>query len=300
MTINCVAIISPGDMGHAVGRVLRQNGLDVITCLEGRSSRTRELARQAGFRGVGNFADLVTEADLVLSIVVPSEALSVARVVADALRVTNRHLYFAECNAISPQSTATACATISQAGGRFIDASIIGYPPKDGVVPRFYVSGPDAGVLSALHDKGIEVRKIGDGIGQASGIKMCYAALTKGTFALQYALAIAAHRLGLFDELCAELAQSQAEAWRVMQKTLPQLPAKAQRWIAEMEQIAVTFSQVGVTPDIHLGAAEVYRLISQTPLARETPETIDHSRTFAECIDRISQSAIGVLDCRSR
>ena len=33
MVVKTVAIISPGDMGHSVGSVLRDNGFDVITCL---------------------------------------------------------------------------------------------------------------------------------------------------------------------------------------------------------------------------------------------------------------------------
>jgi hypothetical protein len=32
MNIGTVAILSPGDMGHAVGQRLRENELDVITC----------------------------------------------------------------------------------------------------------------------------------------------------------------------------------------------------------------------------------------------------------------------------
>ena len=48
MAIERVAILSPGDMGHAVGKALRQGGLEVITCLNGRSERTRGLAEAAG------------------------------------------------------------------------------------------------------------------------------------------------------------------------------------------------------------------------------------------------------------
>ena len=44
MTIEVVGIMSPGDMGHAVGRVLIEHGLRVLTCLEGRSKRTYDLA----------------------------------------------------------------------------------------------------------------------------------------------------------------------------------------------------------------------------------------------------------------
>ena len=39
MAIQTVALLSPGDMGHSVGKVLHDHGLRVITCFEGRSQR---------------------------------------------------------------------------------------------------------------------------------------------------------------------------------------------------------------------------------------------------------------------
>ncbi|GIT42964.1 MAG: hypothetical protein Ct9H300mP11_09000 [Chloroflexota bacterium] len=48
MSIESVAILSPGDMGHAIGQLLRENELHVLTCLAGRSNRTRQLSEQAG------------------------------------------------------------------------------------------------------------------------------------------------------------------------------------------------------------------------------------------------------------
>ena len=50
MDISTVAILSPGDMGHAVGQRLRENELDVITCLAGRSHRTRALSHTETIR----------------------------------------------------------------------------------------------------------------------------------------------------------------------------------------------------------------------------------------------------------
>ncbi|GIT20169.1 MAG: hypothetical protein CM1200mP39_29750 [Dehalococcoidia bacterium] len=56
MVANKIAILSPGDMGHAVGRVLSEHGFDILTHLEGRSERTRVLAQDAGFR-ISPFAE---------------------------------------------------------------------------------------------------------------------------------------------------------------------------------------------------------------------------------------------------
>ena len=74
MTLETVAIISPGDMGHAVGRLLRENGLRITTCLAGRSARTRGLSQQAGIIDVPALDELVRQADILLSITV-SEAV---------------------------------------------------------------------------------------------------------------------------------------------------------------------------------------------------------------------------------
>ena len=65
-------------MGHAVGRLLGSRGFDVVTSLAGRSARTRSLAAQAGIRDLGSTDALVTEADLVLSILPPAAAVAAA------------------------------------------------------------------------------------------------------------------------------------------------------------------------------------------------------------------------------
>lgn len=287
MSIHRVAILSPGDMGHAVGRALGEAGLEIITCLQGRSDRTRTLAERANIRDVATMEDLVIEADLVLSILVPAEALNVATRIADALRTTGAGAAFADCNATSPQTALAIDEVIVAAGGRSIDASIIGGPPVRGNRPRFYVSGPDSGIMSHLDGKGIVVRLLGEKIGRASGIKMCYAALTKGTSALYTALLTAAEALDLSKPLRAELASSQSDAYKRMQAQVPSLPANAFRWIGEMEEIAATFEHVGVTPYFHRGAAEMFRLLSETPYAAETPETVDKSRTLEQTVSGV-------------
>ena len=188
MAVKKVAILSPGDMGHAVGRALAEHGIEILTSLAGRSERTQTLARAAGFKEVPTLEDVVSEADLVLSILVPSHAETFARELAAALKNTGAAPYIADCNAISPIRSAMIEVLIDSAGGKFIDGSIIGGPPGPGVPPRFYVSGIHAQAMLPLDGKGIAVKSLGETTGRASGIKMCYAALTKGTSTLQVAL----------------------------------------------------------------------------------------------------------------
>ena len=206
-----IAIMSPGDMGHAVGAVLRQAGLRVITQLDGRSERTRALAARAGIEQVADDDILVRAADILLSILVPAEALALAERIAGAVRGTGATPLYVDCNAIAPQTARQVAEIVEGAGARFVDAGIIGPPPQSGATStRFYASGGDAATFARLKDFGLDVRVVGDRPGQASALKMCYAALTKGTTALMTELSIAAERLGVSDALRAEFAREPA------------------------------------------------------------------------------------------
>ncbi|MCC9075330.1 DUF1932 domain-containing protein [Litorilinea aerophila] len=292
-----VAILSPGDMGHAVGRVLREHGLPVITCLQGRSPRTRNLAAQAGIAPVDSYEELVQQADLLLSILVPAQALTAARQVAEALQRTGADLLYVDCNAISPETVRRLGQEVEQAGARFVDASIIGPPPREPGATRFYASGPHADEFAVLQNFGLDVRVIGETVGHASALKMCYAALTKGLTALSTELLVAAQALGVWPALRQEFEASQPAMLQRMNRSLPGMPAKAYRWVGEMEEIAATFEQVGLTPRMLLGAADMYRLVEQTPLARLTPE--DPQPTLEEMLQILSEHLSQVVGSTS-
>lgn len=273
--MNTVGILSPGDMGHTVGERLRSNGLRVIAHLADRSERTRQLAAQVGIEEVESYDALVMEADAVLCILVPAQAGAAAKKVAAALGRTGAGLLYADCNAIAPQTTKEIGALISGAGGRFVDASIIGPPPRRDGATRFYASGVHAAELALLNDYGLDVPVISDRIGDASAIKMCYAGLTKGLTALCTELLVAAEALGVRGALLEEYRLSQAAMLKRMEGGLTGMPPKSRRWVGEMEEIAATMAAVGLTPKFHEGAADIYSFVGATPLADRTPEDPD-------------------------
>lgn len=270
-----VGILSPGDMGHTVGERLKSNGLRVVAYLADRSARTRGLAAKAGIEEVDSYDALVEEADIVLCILVPAEAGAAAQKVADALGRTGADLLYADCNAIAPQTTIEIGETITEAGGRFVDASIIGPPPRGEGATRFYASGKHANELAKLNDYGLDVPVISDRIGDASAIKMCYAGLTKGLTALCVELLVAAEALGIREALFAEYNLSQAAMLKRMEGGLPGMPPKSRRWVGEMEEISATMAGVGMTGKFHDGAADIYRFVGDSTLADRTPEDPD-------------------------
>jgi 3-hydroxyisobutyrate dehydrogenase-like beta-hydroxyacid dehydrogenase len=277
MAITTVGLLSPGDMGHSIGAVLRSNGLQVLTCLQGRSARTRALAEQSGFDDCGSLEELVTKSDIILCVLVPARATAVARQVADAIRVSQADVLYVDCNAISPQTVRGIADLILSTGARFADVGIVGPPPrKPGT--RFYTSGPGAAEFAELKQFGLDARVIGGEPGQASGLKMCYGALTKGLLALSTELLIAARLMGLEETLRSEQQESMSEVVSWLERQLPTMPPKAYRWVGEMEEIASTFAHLGLTPNILTGAADMYRMVEQTPIGKESPENRDPNR----------------------
>ena len=289
MDISTVAILSPGDMGHAVGQRLREHELDVITCLGGRSERTRALSQKAGIGDVATIEELVQRSDLIMSMTVSAAVPGVCQQVADALAATGADTLFAECNAVSPQLVRTLEPVITDAGGRFVDVSIIGGPPRPGYSPHFYASGQHAAQFEQLNESGLTVLKLDGEVGQASGIKMCYAAMTKGSWALYTQLLMAAEMMGLTEPLLAEFASGQQAVLQRMELTIPTVPPRSRRWVSEMEEIRDTFAELGMTPHLFEGVAEMYRFIGGTPLGEEFPESRDRDRTFTETIQQLAQ-----------
>ncbi|OUL29975.1 6-phosphogluconate dehydrogenase [Nostoc sp. RF31YmG] len=292
MQIQTIGILSPGDMGQAIASVLNQHGLKTIAALDDRSDRTRQLAAAAYIQDVGSLKQLVIESDVVLSVLVPAAATEAAEQVAEAIDSVGKSILYVDANAISPHKVRSIAQIIESKGGDFVDASIIGPPPRVPNRTRIYASGKKAVELQQLRNYGLDIRVIGEEIGQASGLKMCYAALTKGLTAIGTELLIAAHRLGLDQQLWDEVSTSQPELAKILTRSLPSMTPKAHRWIGEMEEIADTFAALELTDRIFQGAADVYRLVQQTSLGKETPEESERDRPLSDIITTLSQESL--------
>jgi hypothetical protein len=153
---------------------------------------------------------------------------------------------------------------------------------------NLYVSGPGAGDLAQLANDQLRVHILGERFGDASAVKMCYGAFNKGTQGLMLETLMAAQRLGVYEELEKQLLSSRPDQYNALLDALPLLPPKAYRWVPEMLEIARTFEGVGMTPRIFQGEADMFELVADTPLGRETPENRDKSRTGKDVIKQLA------------
>jgi L-threonate 2-dehydrogenase len=257
-----VAVIAPGAMGAAVGKRLADNGLTVLTSLDGRSEETRGRAKAAGMTASKD--NDIARADFILSILPPGDALALAQRFAPALRASNAKPVYVDCNAINPKTVERVAAVIAPTECAFVDAGIIGQPPKPGDAgPRIYASGPAAARFADLRDYGLDIRVLDGELSAASALKMSYAGITKGTQAIGAAMMLAATRGGSADALMAELQGSQKEMLAWLKRQLTAMPPKAYRWVAEMQEIAGFVGDDPAARDLYEGAAEFYERFAE-------------------------------------
>jgi L-threonate 2-dehydrogenase len=257
-----VAIIAPGAMGAAVGKRLADSGLKVLTSLRGRSQETQARAKEAGIAGASD--EEIAASDFILSILPPGDALSLAQHFAPVLKLSNAKPVYVDCNAINPVTVDKVAAAIAPTDCPFVDAGIIGSPPKPGDAgPRFYASGPAALRFATLRDYGLDIRVLDGALSAASALKMSYAGITKGTQAIGAAMMLAATRAGSADALFAELSSSQKEMFAWFKRGLGQMPPKAYRWIAEMHEIAGFVAEDPAAHELYEGAAHFYERIAE-------------------------------------
>jgi len=249
-------------MGAGIGKRLASHGVRVLTSLAGRSEATAARAREAGMVAANN--EEIAAADFVLSILPPGDALALAQRFAPVLAASNAKPVYVDCNAINPATVEQVAAIIAPTGCPFVDAGIIGSPPKPGDAgPRIYASGRAAPRFATLRDYGLDIRVLDGALSAASALKMSYAGITKGTQAIGAAMMLAATRAGSADALFKELQGSQKEMLAWFQRALAAMPPKAYRWVAEMHEIAGFVGDDPTASELYQGAAHFYERIAE-------------------------------------
>src|SRR5260370_5571822 len=113
-------------MGAALGRALIGDGLQVVTTLEGRSERTERLCRAAGLEVLPSLDEVVQRAGVVVSVVPPSVALSMALQYARLADTAPVGRLYVDANAVSPATAVEIGQILAAAGVDYVDAAING------------------------------------------------------------------------------------------------------------------------------------------------------------------------------
>lgn len=303
-----IGILSLGDMGTGIAKLLVAKGFSVATNGSGRSKETLERAQAASVTNLPTDTDLVKQCDVILSVVPPRDAEETAQRVIDAMQFVTKgqQLYFADMNAVAPSTIKAMDRSIKRAQVpiALIDGSILGGPPKpkeagspaeaggasataggDWDLPLLPTSGPvqvaDIPGYGAKLAETLNVRHISPDIGASSGLKMCFASLSKGYAAIAIQSFTTAQRMGVLEPLREALQEIVPGRVKQTENALTGMPPKAYRWVREMEEIAKTHAEEGGFEDyLFKGAAGVYKAVAQdTVLGQETVGQRKRGRT---------------------
>ncbi|KAF3045422.1 hypothetical protein E8E12_002490 [Didymella heteroderae] len=269
-----VAILSIGQMGLGVASLLLAHDFRVITNVSDRSTATQERARSAGIEQLPSDEELVAQADYILSIVPPKDAPATAQRIVEAVKSGARKekredLWFLDLNAGSPDGVTKLYHIFKREAPSvaFVDGGIIGAPPSlkedaSWFRPGIPLSGPrrlsDAPRAGARLADVLNARFLGPEIGTASGLKACFAALSKGFTALALQSYVTATQLHVLPDLKHYLDIYNPTAREKAERSIVGCTTKAYRWIEEMHQIGDTFAVQGGFGD----QARVFREIA--------------------------------------
>ncbi|KAF4848556.1 hypotheticall protein [Colletotrichum siamense] len=268
-----IGILSIGDMGMGIAKLLVSRGFSVATNGEGRSQATIDRARSANVEVLTSDLHLVQSRPFIFSVAPPKDAMSIAqRILKASLGAKlEKPLYFTDLNAVSPATCKQIAGMFEEAKSpvRFVDGCIIGGPPKlkDPSGAWYVPSMPTSGKHSLNEAcpelaQTLNMRHISPDVGAASGLKMCFATTTKGFMGLGIQAFTTASALGVVDELRKEMKEAAPGLLDFAEKSIPLVPPKSYRWVREMEEISDTHRDEGGfqnKADIFRAMAELYQ-----------------------------------------
>ena len=292
MAFQKIGIMSIGEMGFHWAKLLKAHGVEVLTYDKDRGEVSRRRGENAGVTSVASMTDLVSQTELIVSIVVPSAAIDVAKKVAAAVKTSRRKdLMFLDANAISPMTAEAIGKNLEPAGVNFIDGCIIGSAARMGKGTIVYVSGREANRMQVLEKFNIPVKVLGASTNQASAFKVVYAGLTKGLQGLFCELFMGARRFGLVEEIRAQYDESFPGLLEKVSSSIVGLNIHAGRRAEEMDELKRTFDHFGMKSFMAPAAQKVLEAIAALPRG-EASASGARTGDLAETLERFYEMGL--------
>jgi len=267
-----IGILHPGEMGISIAASAINSGNQVYWASVGRGDKTRLRAEKHNLIEVESLSQLCQTSEIIFSVCPPHSAEEVTKSVIEY----GFKGFYLDANAISPQRASKIGQLMEASNIRFIDGGIIGGPAWTPKETWLYLSGKNAKVIADCFPNGpLETKIVGDEIGKASALKMCYAAYSKGTTALLAAILATAESLGVRDELYQQWDMDDSGFSEQVNRRVTRITAKAWRFEGEMHEIASTLQEAGLPNGFHQAAAEIYRRMAGFKDSLETPQLND-------------------------
>jgi 3-hydroxyisobutyrate dehydrogenase-like beta-hydroxyacid dehydrogenase len=214
-----IGLVGYGEVGRILAEDLRQAGLDVAAYdvklaipqsgaqpAAGADLPLREHAAKHRVVLADSHATLAGAADLVISAVTASQALSVAAACAPSLRPGT---WVLDLNSCSPGTKQRAAALVDAAGGRFVEGAVMTSVPPYRIRVPLLLGGPHAAPLQPqINELGFAAKVASDQLGVASATKMCRSVIIKGMESMFFESLITARAYGVEEQVLASLGET--------------------------------------------------------------------------------------------
>ena len=286
------AFIGFGEAGGILAAGLAKAGAavratyDILIENPATAARHRAKAEAQGIIAAPSAAQAVAGADVVISAVVADQTVVAAANVAPHL--TPGQIYM-DINSTSPKRKREAAAAIEAGGAAFVEAAVMNVVPGPGIKVPMLLAGREAPALvDLLRPYGMEVRAIGERIGDASAVKMVRSVFVKGFNCILLECMVAASRYKVEDRVLDSLDGSYPEFdWRaVADESLPRLIRHGKRQSSEMHAVAETLQDIDMDPFMALGSAKRLGWIADFGLLDKLDELPKTYREFLDLVDR--------------
>ena len=248
-----LCFIGFGEAGQAIASGLRDAGVTSIAAWDilfprDEGAKLKAAGETIRARLAASAADAVANSDIIVAAVTAASSLEAAQSVAPQI---SGNPYYLDINSVSP-GRKQETARLLDGMARYVDVAILApIHPRRHQTPLL-LAGPHAeAVLPLLVDE-LEMQGViaSDEVGAAAALKMIRSVMIKGIEALTAECFLAAQRAGITDEVAASLKNNYpALDWpKVIAYNLERMASHGIRRADEMEQVAVTLSELGIAP----------------------------------------------------
>lgn len=267
-----VGIIGYGEAGQIFAQGLVASGNYAVTAYDlqlGDSGDTTVAATMyaaataAGVTLRPTLSAAIAEADIIISAVTASAAISVMQQVAALMHSQQAQQpqprFIMDINSISPAAKQQGFALISAAGGNYVEAAVMASIPPYGLAVPIMLGGPHAAPFThMMASAGMNLTIAAAEIGVASAIKMCRSVMIKGLEALTIESLFTARHYGVEEQVIASLNETfPGLDWRQQADYLvSRVVQHGRRRAAELREVARTVDDAGLTPWLSSAIAE--------------------------------------------
>lgn len=271
-----IGLIGFGEAGHtfaiAGDWASAAHVFDIKTDSDSDGPVMRARYADAGVSGCSSLAEMVGQADLILSLVTADQALAVA---GDVARCIGSGTLYCDMNSVAPQTKQAAAALIEAVGGHYVDVALMAPVDPARLAMQLLLSGGESETAAArLGLLGFTNRRtVGTSVGRASAIKMIRSVMVKGIEALTTECVLAADAAGVLDEVLSSLdASEKAMPWRARADyNLDRMMIHGLRRAAEMEEVAKTLDALGTGSTMTRGTVERQRAMGLLRVGNPAP-----------------------------